>query len=123
MSSQCGRTILVVDDDSAIRETLAELLQDEGYVVVTAVNGRDALDKLRSHSPGRPCVILLDLMMPVMTGAEFHAEQQKDPVLSSIPVVVISADRDLKSKSFGSDYLSKPVRIDTVLGAIERHCA
>jgi CheY-like chemotaxis protein len=83
--------LLVVDDDPAIRETLADLLQDEGYVVMTAINGKEALTRLRAGS-ARPCVILLDLMMPVMSGAEFYAEMRSDPALADIPVVVISAE-------------------------------
>jgi len=121
----CERTVLVVDDDSAIRDSLADLLSDEGYHVVTAVNGAEALDQLRHLSGGRPCVILLDLMMPIMTGAQFYREKQRDPALAEIPVVVISADGNVQQKAigFGGEYLAKPIRIETVLGAVERHCA
>jgi CheY-like chemotaxis protein len=125
MTQECPRVVFVVDDDTAIRDSLADLLGEEGYTVVKAANGREALDKLRADDKGRPCVILLDLMMPVMTGAEFYAEQQLDPALSSIPVVVVSADGNVrvKAKPFGGEYLAKPVRLETVLDAIERHCA
>src|SRR5437764_280073 len=64
----CERVVLVVDDDPGIREALADLLGEEGYRVVTAMNGVEALDKLREPSQARPCVILLDLMMPFMNG-------------------------------------------------------
>jgi CheY-like chemotaxis protein len=119
----CERVVLVVDDDAAIRESLADLLGDEGYNVVTAMNGVDALQKLRARV--RPCVILLDLMMPVMNGQQFYIEQQQDPELASIPVVVISADGNVRQKAvpFGGEYLAKPVRIETVLTVVERHCA
>jgi CheY-like chemotaxis protein len=122
---QCPRIVLVVDDDSSIRDSLADLLEEEGYTVVKATNGREALDKLRADGKERPCVILLDLMMPVMTGAEFYAEQQRDPDICSIPVVVISADGNVsvKAKPFGGEYLTKPVRLETVLDTVERHCA
>ena len=125
MTEACDKTIFVIDDDKAIRETLADLLEDEGYSVVTAMNGQDALQKLRADSLRRPCVILLDLMMPVMNGADFYAAQQSDPDLSAIPVVVISADGHIhvKAKSFGGEYLAKPIRLETVLDTIERHCA
>jgi CheY-like chemotaxis protein len=121
----CSRLVLIVDDDSAIRETLADLLGEEGYRVITAANGADALQKLRAPERIRPCVILLDLMMPVMSGQQFYSHHQQDPELASIPVVVISADRNVKQKaaSFGGEYLAKPIRIETVLGALERHCA
>lgn len=125
MTAACAKTIFVVDDDKAIRETLADLLQDEGYTVVTATNGQDALQKLRADPSRRPCVIILDLMMPVMNGADFYSAQQRDPDLSSIPVVVTSADGhvSVKSKPFGGEYLAKPIRFETVLDMIERHCA
>ena len=122
MGADC-QMVLVVDDDSGIRETLAEVLGDEGYDVLTAVHGRDALDKLRADGR-QPCVILLDLMMPVMTGSQFYAEQQKDPKLAAVPVVVISADGNVafKAQSFGGEYVAKPVRIEKVLEIIHRHC-
>jgi CheY-like chemotaxis protein len=121
----CERVVFVVDDDPAIRESLADLLGDEGYRVVTAMNGAEALDKLRAPEQARPCVILLDLMMPLMNGQQFYEQQQKDAELASIPIVVISADGRVKQKAapFGGEYLAKPVRIETVLRAVERHCS
>ncbi len=120
----CEKTVVVVDDDSAIREALADLLGDEGYSVVTAADGQKALDALRTPPPARPCLILLDLMMPVMSGAQFYREQQGDPELKSIPVCVLSADGNVREKaaSFGGEYLAKPVRIEDVLTVVERHC-
>jgi CheY-like chemotaxis protein len=120
----CERVVLVVDDDPGIREALADLLGEEGYHVVTAMNGVEALDKLREPSLARPCVILLDLMMPHMNGHQFFAEQQQDRELASIPIVVISADGAVRQKAaqFGGEFLSKPVRIERVLEAVERHC-
>ncbi len=124
MCSNTIRRLLLVDDDPAIRETLADLLNDEGYEVITAVNGRDALTRLRALG-SRPCVILLDLMMPVMSGSEFYDELRHDPVLADIPVIVISADGNARWKvqSMGSEFIAKPVRIETVLTAVEQHCA
>jgi CheY-like chemotaxis protein len=116
--------LLVVDDDAAIRETLADLLRDEGYVVVTASNGQEALDRLH-ESGDPPCLIILDLMMPIMSGDEFYREKQADPQLADIPVVVISADHNLprKATKFGGEYLAKPVKLDVVIDTVERHCA
>ena len=124
MTQACGRVVLLVDDDAAIRETMTAILVDEGYVVVAACNGAEALDQLRTIE-SRPCVILLDLMMPVMNGNQFFSEQQRDPKLAAIPVVLLSADPNVreKARAFGGDYLAKPVRIERVLDAIERHCA
>jgi CheY-like chemotaxis protein len=122
--ASCNHVVLVVDDDASIRETLVDLLADEGYRVVTAMNGVEALDKLSEPSQARPCVILLDLTMPLMNGHQFFVEQQQDRALASIPVVVISADGAVRNKAalFGGEYLSKPVRIERVLEAIGRHC-
>jgi CheY-like chemotaxis protein len=124
MCSQAQRLLLVVDDDAGIRESLADLLNDEGYTVMTAVNGQDALTRLRA-SDSLPCVILLDLMMPVMSGPEFYTEMRNDPALADIPVVVISADGSarIKVQSMGGEFIPKPVRIETVLNAVESHCA
>lgn len=124
LTQPCARLVLVVDDDAAIRETMTAILADEGYAVVAAANGAEALDRLRA-SGARPCVILLDLMMPVMNGNQFFSEQQRDPELATIPVVLLSADPNVreKARAFGGDYLAKPVRIERVLDAIERHCA
>lgn len=123
MCSDSVRMLLIVDDDPAIRETLADLLHDEGYVVMTAVNGKDALTRLRA-SDSRPCVILLDLMMPVMSGTEFYDEMRNDPALADIPVVVISADGNARRKvqAMGSEFIAKPVKFDTVLDVVEAHC-
>jgi CheY-like chemotaxis protein len=125
MKKICQRLVVVVDDDDGIRESLADLLDEEGYRALTAVDGSDALTKLRQLDHNRPCLILLDLMMPVMSGLQFFAEQQRDPELASIPVVVISADGNLhnKAKQFGGEFLCKPMCVDQVLAIVQRHCA
>lgn len=125
MCSETNRhMLLVIDDDPGIRESLAYLLEDEGYTVMTAINGRDALQRLRASSTA-PCVILLDLMMPVMSGPEFYEELRNDPSLSEIPVVIISADGNgqRKAKAMASEFIPKPVKIETVLTAVGHHCA
>lgn len=113
--------VLVVEDDFAIRETLRELLEDEGYHVVWASNGREALTQLRAT---RPSLILLDLMMPVMDGWEFRTAQQRDPTLAGIPVIVISADHALEHKVSSLEvegWLAKPFELDALLAAVERY--
>lgn len=112
--------VLVIDDDVAIREALEAVLEDEGYAVQSAANGREALALLRTGE-GQPTVILLDLMMPVVNGWEFRAAQQGDPSLAPIPVVVLSADRDVAAKAAAlqvSGYLAKPINLDVLLDVV-----
>lgn len=113
--------LLVVDDDGAIRDSLCSLLEDEGHRVVCVANGAEALDALRSH--GRPCLILLDLMMPVMDGAEFRTRQLADPAIADVPVVLITAaGRNIASAVPAQQVLSKPLRADSILKVVEEYC-
>lgn len=115
--------ILVVEDDNAIREVLTDVLESEGYQVLNAPNGQEAIRLLRSST--LPCLILLDLMMPVMNGWQFRDEQRQDPVLAPVPVVVISADSDLASKAAAinaNDFLKKPIEINRLLDTVEQYC-
>lgn len=115
--------VFIVDDDFNIRDAFREILEDEGYRVASASNGRVALEQLRGGH--RPCVILLDLMMPVMDGWQFRAEQQRDPKLAEIPVVVVSADTQVQQKATAlqaSGYLQKPIEMDTLLATISHYC-
>ena len=116
--------VLIVEDDFDIRAILAQILADEGYLVTEATNGAQALEKLRGGL--RPTVILLDLMMPVMSGWQFREEQLLDPELAQVPVVIISADSNLgdKARTLKVDsYLRKPVDIDALLDAVAKRCA
>src|ERR1700679_2088809 len=88
------KTILIVEDDQGIRETLVEILDSEGYIVLSASNGLEALQVLRSTAV-KPDLILLDLMMPVMDGLSFKAQSSQDPSLAKIPVVIMSADQKI----------------------------
>ncbi|MFH0901209.1 MAG: response regulator [Pseudomonadota bacterium] len=119
---QASRPILVVDDDSDIREALCQVLQDEGHHVVAAANGKEAFDHLRSSL--RPRLILLDLMMPIMNGWEFRTEQLRDEALASIPVVIISADREARKKAVSigaAGFLQKPIQLESLLSIIEKY--
>jgi CheY-like chemotaxis protein len=114
--------VMVVEDDFAIRETLRELLEEEGYGVVEASNGVEALARLRGDKA--PRLILLDLMMPVMDGWQFRDVLEHDPKLASIPVIVISADHGLEEKVGEmrvEGYLAKPFELDRLLATIERY--
>jgi CheY-like chemotaxis protein len=116
--------VLVVEDDYEIRETLLELLEEAEISAVGAMNGRDALQKLRAASE-KPCLILLDLMMPVMDGRAFRSEQLAEPELRDIPVVIFSAFRDLEdeAKALGAaTYLPKPLKIEQIRDVVDRFC-
>jgi two-component system, chemotaxis family, chemotaxis protein CheY len=118
-------SVLVVDDDHAIREMLTEALEDAGYCVMSAENGAQALTQLR-QAPALPRVILLDLMMPVMTGWEFHLTQQADARLAAIPVVVLSARPSIQHEAFTmtvDEFIQKPVDIADLLTVVDRYCA
>jgi CheY-like chemotaxis protein len=112
---------LVVDDDRDIRDALCELLEGEGYRAVSASNGQEALVYLNSREP--PCVILLDLMMPVMDGWEFRRRQQNDPRWSRIPVVVITAAGKYGASSIVAErIIPKPLQLEHVLEALAQYC-
>jgi CheY-like chemotaxis protein len=117
-----AKRILVVEDDTSIRELLVELLESEGYHVASAVNGLEGLKHLQSES--NPDLILIDLMMPVMDGYSFRTEQLKNPVWSKIPTVVMSAEANAKEKmkNFSiTAFLSKPVELETILKTVARY--
>ena len=121
MEQQVMGHILVVDDDVAIRHALTEFLEEEGYATSTAANGQEALRYIENTTP--PCVILLDLMMPVMNGYDFFVTQQHDPVLRHIPVVVLSAysfSEHVVTPLDAAAFLPKPVDIQRLLGIIAR---
>ena len=110
-------TILVVEDDTDVRESIREVLEDAGYHVATAANGKEGLDRLER---ARPSLILLDLMMPVMSGPELLAILQQRG--SDVPVVVVSAYCDHADASTGvSGFISKPVRLQKLLDTVREY--
>ena len=118
------RGVLIVDDDTDIRETLEEVLADNHFPAIGAENGAVALERLRSDVEP-PCVILLDMMMPVMDGRTFRLAQQDDPTLSNIPVVVLTAhasgERSARELHVAC-FLRKPVDLKTLLDVVGRYC-
>lgn len=115
-----GQHILIVDDEEDIREALRDVFEEEGYVVTTATNGREAIDVLQGAT--KPNVILLDLMMPVMNGAEFIQHKKNAKELDAIPVIVMSADAKTRQKAMElgvQDHLRKPVELDDLLFKVQ----
>jgi CheY-like chemotaxis protein len=116
------KTVLVVDDDDGIRQALAQALDEEGYHVVTADNGRTALACL-ARLPAPPAVILLDLMMPVLDGRGFLLERAREPAWANIPVVAITADGRAFSEAatLGAQaILAKPIPLAKLLATLAR---
>ena len=111
--------VLLVDDDAAVRRSIARFLEFEGFVVVEAGNGLEALNYLRTGAGAS--VIVLDLRMPVMDGWTFRKEQRLDPVLEKIPVVVLSgADADRFPELEAAAAFEKPVTLAQVAGVIRK---
>jgi CheY-like chemotaxis protein len=109
--------VMVVDDDPDIREVLTELLQEEGFEVATAANGAEALEVLASGP--LPSVILLDMMMPVMNGFEFRLAQKMAAELAPIPVVIITAGADQRSRDLdAAAVFRKPLNVPRLLETI-----
>jgi len=121
---QHHEAILIVEDDDDIREAMSAFLEAEGYPVIQARNGDEALRTLRS-SERRFCLVLLDLFMPVKDGWEFRTEQLGDPAIASVPVVVVSADRSAteKAANLGAvDCMVKPIDFSHLLDTVASHC-
>ena len=119
-SSLRERTLLLVEDDYDIRTMLVMLLDMEGYRVVRSANGREALGELLGGL--HPDLILLDLMMPVMSGWQLLDIMERDPVLAAIPVIVISGDGRSAAQHVAdrvSCFLKKPLDLDELLSKIE----
>ena len=118
-----ARKVLVVEDDVDIQEALAQILENEGYQVTSADNGLNAMTHLRSSGP--PCLILLDLMMPIMDGWQFRSEQKKDPKLAMIPIVVLSAHGSVPQHAAALEaamYLKKPIDLELLLETVKKFC-
>ena len=122
MAEAARKTILVVEDDPATREGLIGLLRDEGFAVVAAQNGRQALELLAAADEP-PSLILLDLMMPVMDGWRFLAERKRAAgPLSRPPVVLLSGLGFISGAAGVSDFLRKPVDPDALIACVRRFC-
>lgn len=117
------KLVFLIEDDPDMREDLAFLLKHKGYEVQTAEHGQEALDKLGALD--RPCMIILDLMMPVMDGWELRAELLGDPDLSQVPVVLLSGIADIQEEARSLDavgYLTKPVDLNKLYRLVGDNC-
>jgi CheY-like chemotaxis protein len=114
--------VLVVEDDEDLRLTIVDLLREEGIVVAGASNGLEALAWMRAH--GRPRVILLDLMMPVMGGVLFREAQLADPAVADVPVVLMTAStvEAISLEVPGvEEVVRKPMPFATLLAVVRRY--
>jgi CheY-like chemotaxis protein len=114
-------SILVVEDDHDTRVSLRYLLEEEGYQVLTAPDGASAYDLLRTTSP-KPCIILLDLMLPVMNGWNFAERVRLRPELKQIPIVVMSAFQDPPPPPGVAAFCRKPLDVEKLLHLLQAHC-
>ena len=112
--------ILIVEDDESIRETFKLALEVQGYTVFTASNGKEGIEMLPKLP--RPCLILLDLMMPVMDGWDFVDALDQSMVLASIPVVVVTAFSDKAKFIKAKTIIKKPVDLDVLFAIVRQYC-
>lgn len=113
--------ILIVDDEPLNVDYLEQRLEDLEYQIITAADGQEALNKIKSEQPD---LILLDLMMPVLDGFAVLSEVKADPSLRDTPVIIISADHESKSivrgiKQGADDYLTKPVNAELLVKKVK----
>lgn len=113
--------VLVVDDEYYIRDVLIAFLLDAGYDAAGARDGRDAIDCLHEH-PGRFGLVLLDVMMPHMTGWELLQRVRSDPALATLPVILMTAAENVHQQALeqgATDYMPKPIDLDVLLDIVE----
>lgn len=114
------KTILVVEDDEGIRNSLKLMLEYSGYHVETAENGKDGIERLATIE--LPCLILLDLMMPVMDGWAFVDAMKKNMILAAIPIVVVTAFAEKAQLIGASGIVKKPIEMETLLKFVNEYC-
>ncbi len=110
--------ILIVDDEPDIRDSLAEFFQDEGYAVVTAPDGAAALEALATGQ--LPCVVILDLLMPILDGNEMYERMRSDPRYCAVPVIISTSDP--RRAPSGVLTMKKPVSLMRLLSAVRQYC-
>jgi CheY-like chemotaxis protein len=114
--------VLVIEDDPGVQQLLTAYLQLEGFSVTTAGNGAEGLERMRQ---ARPCLVLLDLMMPVMDGEQFRKAQLEEPELAEVPIVCISAIYDARQRAErlrAAGCINKPFDMDEVISVVRERC-
>ena len=122
MAPECD-VILIIDDNPDLREGLRVVLGQEGYKVATAINGRDALNRL--YTGLKPCLIIMDLMMPVMNGFEFREVQLADAQLAEIPLIAYSGvtdPRETAQQLRATAYVHKPAEVEQLAAMVRQFC-
>ena len=124
MQSNDKKYLFIIEDSEDLSSLMCLCLEKSGYAVEFACNGKDALEKL-AKAKELPAVILLDLKMPLMNGAQFRAVQEKDPRLSAIPVIVVTADpnAEAKAEQIGAHgFIQKPMDLASLLEVAAQYC-
>jgi DNA-binding response OmpR family regulator len=111
--------VLVIDDEAGIRDSLQEFFLDEGFAVDTAADGEAALEKLTTPDEP-PSVVILDMMMPKLSGSQVYALMQQDPRLANIPVIVSTSDPTRAPASVL--IMRKPINLELLLNAVRGLC-
>jgi CheY-like chemotaxis protein len=114
------KTILLVEDDLEIRDVMQDLLEDQGYDVVPAANGKQAIDYLTLDQQSRPDLMILDLMTPIVTGWQVLQTVRQQPALAQLPVIVISASRTDRPTGAAA-FLRKPFRLDKFFETVRHY--
>lgn len=127
--AQLAGNVLIVEDDRGIRDLLTTLLSTEGFHAIGAEDGLEALHLLRTvrhRAPDVPCLVLLDLAMPRLSGNEFRRAQLGDPIVANVPVAVMSGAVDLEQRAHAMGAvatLAKPIDCDVLLEIVRRYCS
>lgn len=116
-----SKTILIIEDNAAVVSTMKSILELEGYNVHTASNGQEGIEMLQKI--GSACVVLLDMMMPVLNGWHFLDFQRSKPEFRDIPVIVVSAFGEIARSVNPQDYIPKPVKLELLLTTVQKYCA
>lgn len=120
MKDGARHTVLVVEDEEDLREMVREALELNGYAVVTAEDGQEALDRVSSIE--QLCLILIDLLMPGMNGWDLFQELRRRPELAAVPILVYSSVANLAPKG-ATQVLQKPLTFDELLSTVRQYCA